>query len=147
MRIKILVLGNNPTSLISDCQLLRDRGMLVFTAFNLSNINELVSEIKPDIVFFDAHQQDKQITDTYNEFVNGIAFTHIPVIYTLSEDDVYLITRKRTAPKEKRTIIADNIINAIKMAVSNGHTYQKKTQNYKHIGDTEMQLSFFPTRA
>src|ERR1035437_3058612 len=127
MRIKILLIGNDPASLVADSQLLRERGVLVFPAFNSQNIRELVNEIKPDLVFFDPNKPNNQITDAYNNFVNDIYFTNIPVIFTLSDDDVYLVTRKRTASKNKRTNIADNIIDAIKTALQTNKIYHKKT--------------------
>jgi response regulator RpfG family c-di-GMP phosphodiesterase len=133
MRIKVLLLGDDPLSVVSDAQLLRDRGLLVYTAFNLLNIEDLIKEIKPDVIFFDPHKPNIQITDVYNNLVNGIYYTSIPVIFTLSEDDVYLVTRKRTASKDRRTIIADNVIDAIKMALRSNKTYHKKEKekNYK----------------
>ncbi len=120
MRIKILMLGKDPTSLIADGQLLRDRGIMVFTSFNLENVPELIKEIKPDLLFFDAAQPDDTFTELYNGIVNSIEYTKIPVIFTLSEDDVYLVTRKRTEMKEKRSMISDNIIDAVKMAMQTG---------------------------
>ena len=143
MRIKILVIGGNPVSIVSDCQLLRDRGLMVFTTFNIENINELAAEIKPDIIFFDVCKPTAATTEAYNKLLSNEAAIHIPVIYTLSEDDVYLVTRKRTAVKEKRNIIASTIIDAIKMALRSNKTYHKKT--YTIPGNT--QLSFFPARA
>ena len=126
MRIKILLLGDDPVSMMADAQLLRERNMLVFTAFNLRNVNELINEVKPDLIFFDAGKSNIEITQAYNDIVNGIWFTNIPVVFTLSEDDVYLVTRKRTEEKNKRTFIADNMIEAIRMALSTGKTFQKK---------------------
>jgi response regulator RpfG family c-di-GMP phosphodiesterase len=134
MRIKILLLGNDPLSLVADAQLLRERGIMVFSTFNLENVNELIAEVKPDLVFFDAHRSSAMITDVYNTMVNGIKFTNIPVIFTLSEDDVYLITRKRTDTKEKRTIISDNMIDAIKLALRPGNSYHKKKPLNSHSG-------------
>ncbi len=128
MRIKILLLGNNPASLVADAQLLRERGMLVFSAFNLENILELIAEVKPDLLFFDAHRSNPLITEAYNNMVNGIYFTNIPVVFTLSEDDVYLVTRKRTEARNKRTMISDNMIDAIKMALLPAKPVQKKQQ-------------------
>ncbi len=127
MRIKILLLGDDPLTEIADGQLLRDRGFLVFTAFNLMNVNDLIAEVKPDLIFFNPHKLSNGITECYNNVVNGIEFTHIPVVFTLSEDDVYLVTRKRTESKDKRTIIADNVIDAIKMALRSSKTAYKKT--------------------
>ncbi len=127
MRIRILLLGDDPLSSVADAQLLRERNMLVFTSFNLQNINELIAEVKPDIIVFDAHRSNNEITDLYNEVVNGIYFTNIPVVFTLSEDDVYLVTRKRTETKDKRSFIADNMVDAIKIALSSNRSYHKKT--------------------
>lgn len=127
MRIKILLIGEDPLSLLTDAQLLKERGILVYTAFYLENLQDLVQEIKPDLVFFNPHKPSGEITNVYNDFVNSIYFTHIPVVYTLSEDDVYLVTRKRTTSKDKRTIISDNIVDAVKMALRNNKTVQKKT--------------------
>jgi DNA-binding NtrC family response regulator len=127
MRIKILLVGEDPLSLLTDGQLLKERGILVYTAFYLENMEELIREIKPDLVFFNPHKPSGQLTNVYNDFVNSIYFTHIPVVYTLSEDDVYLVTRKRTTSKDKRTIISDNIVDAVKMALRNNKTASKKT--------------------
>ena len=146
MRLKVLVIGDNPASLVSDCQLLRDRGLLVFKAHNLNNLCELVNETKPDVVFFYIDNQCESATYAYNEFVNSIAFTHIPVIYTLSDDEVYLITRKRNAAEEKRTIISNNIIGAVKMALRSNKTYQIPPRIYNY-NSTAIQLPVFPARA
>lgn len=132
MSIKVLLVGNDPVAMVADGQLLRDRGFLVYTTFNLDNLSELITEIKPELIFFNPHLQSDQMTDAYNNIVNGIYFTNIPVIYTLSEDDVYLITRKRTESKEKRTIISDNIIDAVKMALRSNKVHHKKS-NRIHI--------------
>ena len=126
MRFKILMLGDDPVSLMADGQLLKERGMMVYTAFNLENIDETIKEISPDLVFFDPQQQSCEITAAYNILVNSSSFVNIPVIYTLTEDDVYLVSRKRTATKEKRNLIADNIIGAVKMALRSNKTYEKK---------------------
>ena len=127
MRIKVLMLGNDPGSIIADERLLRDRGMIVLTSFNMLNLAELINETKPDILFFDAQLPSKPITETYNDIVNSIYFTSIPVIFTLSEDDVYLVTRKRTEGKDKRNMIADNIIDAVKMALQGGRAHSTRS--------------------
>ena len=136
MRIKILLLGDDPVAMMADAQLLRERNMLVFTAFNLQNISELINEVKPDLIFFDASRSNAGITQAYNDIVNGIWFTNIPVVFTLSEDDVYLVSRKRSEEKNKRTFIADNMIDAIKMALSTTKTTQKKQKPVAKIPAT-----------
>jgi PleD family two-component response regulator len=147
MRIKILLFGNDPVSLVPDIQLLRERGLLVFTAFNPQNIEDLVNEIKPDVVFFDTDKPGNAIRDTYNNFINNVNFTNIPVIFTLSDDDVYLVTRKRTASKSKRTNIADNIMSAIKKALQTNSTHVKnafKKGAGGNYGPTDILASFGP---
>ena len=134
MRIKILMVGNNPAALVADEQLLRDRDMLVYTAFNLENIPEMITEVKPNIIFFNSPKSNP-VTETYNSIVNSIYFKDIPVIFTLSEDDIYLVTRKRTETGEKKKLTANNIIDAIKMALTVGNT-----PHYKHYVTKENQL-------
>ena len=119
-------------SLIADSQLLREHGVMVFTAFNLQNLNELINEVKPDILFFDPRKASNLINEAYNNVINSAAFNNIPVIFTLTEDDLYLVTRKRADTKEKKNIIADNIIDAIKMALRSNKTYHKKTHKIPH---------------
>ncbi|MCW3123658.1 MAG: hypothetical protein JWQ38_3150 [Flavipsychrobacter sp.] len=132
MRIKVLLIGDDPAYKVADAQLLRERGLLPFTAFNPQNIDELVAEIKPDVVFFDPHSTNNMITDAYNSFVGDITHTQTPVIFTLADDDVYLVTKKRTTAKGKRTNIADNIISAVKMALQTAKSYHKKTYKIPH---------------
>ena len=93
-------MGDDPVSLVADSQLLRERGIMVFTAFNLQNINELISEVKPDIMFFDPRSADNYlINESYNDVINNALLNKIPVIFTLTEDDLYLVTRKREDAK------------------------------------------------
>ncbi len=132
MQIRILLVGDDPESAEADSLLLKERGIRVFTAFNTKNMADLIAEIKPDVVFFDPYKPNNQITEAYNNFVNDIKFTQLPVVFTLSDDDVYLVTRKRTASKDRRTGITDNIIGAIKMALSNTITSQRKTHKIHH---------------
>ena len=127
MRIKILLIGDDPVSLLADGQLLKERGLMVFSTFNLQNIDELINEVGPDLLFFDPRKSNNPINEVYNRIINGSNFNNLPIIFTLSDDDVYLVTRKRTDSKEKKNIIADNIIDALKMALRSYKTYQRKT--------------------
>lgn len=117
MRIKVLLLGDDPVSLVADAQLMRERGILVLTAFNLANYKELIAEINPDVIFFDTQKSSQLVTDTYNALLNDHAYNRYPVIFNFIEDDLYLVTRRRTEPKNNRTIISDNIVDSIKMAL------------------------------
>jgi DNA-binding NtrC family response regulator len=126
MRIKILLVGDDPVSLMADGQVLRDRGMLVFTTFNTDNLHDLISEINPDLLFFDPKTQDKRTADTYNDIINDSNYAGIPVIYTLSEDEVYLITQKKTETKVRKSLTADNMTTAIKEALYSNKSHHKK---------------------
>jgi response regulator RpfG family c-di-GMP phosphodiesterase len=110
MRIKVVMFGSDPVSLMADAQLLRERGLLVISAFNMQTVNELVNEVKPDVVFFDPSEPNNLVTDAYNAFKQH---SHIPVIFTLAEDDMYLVTR----PRNERALVADNIVDAVHMAL------------------------------
>jgi DNA-binding NtrC family response regulator len=116
--MKILLMGDDPLLLMTDGQFLRDKGFHVHTAFNLDHIPTIIDEVKPDLVFFDPYLQNNRVTDAYNSLVCTAGFKNIPVIYTLEEDEVYLVTRRRTNLKQKYTAIADNIISALKLAVN-----------------------------
>jgi hypothetical protein len=78
------------------------------------------------LVFFDTHLQNNRVTDAYNSLVCATSFKNIPVIYTLEEDEVYLVTRRRTNLKQKYTAIADNIISALKLAVNYSNQPRRK---------------------
>jgi DNA-binding response OmpR family regulator len=116
--MKILLLGDDPLLLMTDGQFLRDRGFHVHTAFNLDYLDTIIDEVQPDLVFFDTHEQNSRITDAYNQLVCAANFPNIPVIYTLEEDEVYLVTRRKKRLAQKKTAIADNIMSALKLAVN-----------------------------
>jgi len=132
------MLGDNPVSMMADAQLLRQRGILAITAFNIGNINEMAGEVKPDIVFFDPHRQDNTITNAYNTFVSNPDFLRIPVIFTLADDDIYLVTRNRKKEAEPRALVADNIIDAIKMALEDINIYAIKPTGKRRKGGSHI---------
>jgi len=114
MRIKILMVGDDPAALTADIQLLRDKNLLVYTSFDTDNLIPLIEEIQPDLVFINPQNENLNLTEVYNTIVNN-TFFNFPVVYTLSEDDIYLVTRKKG--KGKRKVIADNMLAAIKLAL------------------------------
>ena len=133
MRIKILIVSDDMNTVVADEQLLKERGFLVYTCFNTDNIDYLMVEIKPDVLFFDTHNMARPVIDAYNRIVTDIEHTNVPVIYTLVEDDIYLINRKRTIIKEKRNLIADNIVDAIKQTLQTDTlTHKKNTIRLPH---------------
>lgn len=118
MSIKILLISDDEKAMQADRLYLKDRGLHVHTCLYTNIIKELVNEVKPDVIFINPTLPDNQSTEVYHSFLNDIRHLDVPIIYTLSEDDVYLVNRKRTATKSKRNIIADNMIDAIKLALT-----------------------------
>src|SRR6185312_4384404 len=104
MRIKVLLIGDNPMDLIPDFTLLREKNFLVYTCYNDLNINEMMQELEPDIVFIDASSPDN-FTTIYNNLSCNDNYLNIPIIYTLEEDEIYLVNKKRTAFKESRELL------------------------------------------
>jgi response regulator RpfG family c-di-GMP phosphodiesterase len=114
--LRILIIGNDLQLLRADGDVLTQRGMRVYICDKCQNAAEMVEEVKPDLVFVDPKKPDKITTDVYHSLLDNIRYASLPIIFTLSEDDVYLVNRKRTAMKDRRYIISDNIVDAIKMA-------------------------------
>ena len=126
MRIKILMVGANG-DMNADAEMLRDRGFMVYTCKE-NIVKEMTDELQPAVIFLnptDANNSDS--LNVYNELLGNIFYTHYPVIYTMSEDDVYIVNRKRTTGKDKRTVICDNIVDSIKVALlGSGITTKEK---------------------
>lgn len=119
MSLRILMIGDDPEYLEPDREMLRERGLRVYTCTNATIVQEMVGEIRPDVVFINTRKHDLNSTNIYHSLLDNIHFACIPIIYTLSEDDVYLVNRKRTAAKERRYIMSDNIVDAIKLSLIN----------------------------
>lgn len=122
MRIRILMTGGNTEYLATEAQVLKDRGFLVYTC-DERNMDEAIPEIRPDVVFINPEDPGMHSTKVYHELLDNIKYASVPVIYTLSEDDVYLVNRKRTASRDRRNIIADNVIDSIKYALLTDGSY------------------------
>jgi len=117
--LNVLMISDNTRHIEADVQMLKDRAMHVYTCLDYSIAAELVGEVRPDIIFINPEQPGKEATELYHSLLDNITFAGIPVIYVLVEDDVYLVDRKRTASKERRNLIADNAVDAIRLALSN----------------------------
>lgn len=116
MRIKILMVGSKE-GVSPDAEMLRERGFLVYSCAE-NTLSEMVDEIKPNVVFLNPDDgNDSNSIDTYNTLIDNVSYASYPVIYTLSEDDVYIVNHKRTASRNKRTVISDNIMDSIKTAL------------------------------
>ncbi len=144
MLLRILMISDNARHSEADVQVLKDRGIQVYTCCNYTIAQEMVAEIKPDIIFLDPEEPGKKATELYHKLLDNVLFARIPVIYALVEDDVYLVDRKRTASKTGRNIIADNMIDAIKLALS-GPGKPKSQPVYIHTN--KIQLGNYAARA
>lgn len=125
MSLKILLIGDNEKAMLADKVYLKDRGLYVHSCLytNTEVVDDLVGEVKPDLIFINPAQSDSGTRHIYQEFLNDINLVAIPIVYTMAEDDVYLVNRKRTVAKPKRNIIADNMIDAIKQALTTPQTH------------------------
>ncbi|WP_276131708.1 hypothetical protein [Polluticoccus soli] len=142
MRIRILMTGAEQEYMRTEAEMLKDRGFLVYTCEE-ENIEEAISEIKPDLVFVNPHDPGLHSTKVYHELLDNIKYASIPVIYTLSEDDVYLVNRKRTASRDKRNMITDNIVDGIKCALlADSITPKKRVRINRNI-----QFPYYAFRA
>lgn len=115
MRFKILLVTNKDKAIAADAEMLRERGMLVYTC-DSSIAAEMVGEIVPDVVLVSPDEPDATITKSYHNLLQQKKDMNIPVIYTLAEDELYLINIRRRNKIERR--IADNIIDSIKTSLT-----------------------------
>src|SRR5690606_16102033 len=79
---------------------------------------ELISETNPDLVFLNYRNPGIQEMDLYHRVLDNLRMILKPVIFTLSEDTAYLISRSRTTSHNQRNHISDNIGDAVKQALS-----------------------------
>jgi hypothetical protein len=116
MRIKLLLTGNDTNHLAPEVDMLKERGFLVYTC-EQHNAEAFVDEIKPDVVYINSASPNATTTNIYRRLMSRISLTKLPVIYTLTEDDAYLVSPK-TDKYNKRSMICDNILDAIKAALN-----------------------------
>ncbi|OSZ78860.1 hypothetical protein CAP35_11600 [Chitinophagaceae bacterium IBVUCB1] len=115
MRIKVLMVSNQQGLPVSDAEMLKERGFMVYTCTD-SLLHEMVDEVHPDIIFINPEEPDAGTTKAYHSILKDKELADLPVIYTVSEDDVYLITPSRMQGR-KNKIISDNIIDGIKVSL------------------------------
>ncbi len=122
MRLKVLMVSNQKGLPVSDAEMLKDRGFMVYTCED-TLLHEMVNEVHPDIVFINPEEPDAGTTKAYHSILKDKELADLPVIYTVSEDDVYLVTPARAQGK-KHKIISDNIIDGIKASLQDNVVYQ-----------------------
>lgn len=140
MNFRILMLGGDNEAMIPDVEYLRNRGFRVYTCAN-ELASAMIDEISPDVVFVNPNNPGLGSTKLYHELLDNIKYASIPLIYTLAEDEVYLINKKRTASKNKRNFTADNIIDGIKLAITNPKRNVSKKRKTPSL--IEMQLPYY----
>lgn len=119
MRLKVLLTGKDKFCHEADAEMLRNRGFLVYRCEE-NSVKDMIDELHPDVLIINPTAEEKSGSKLYNKFLNSIKYARLPLIYTLSEDDVYLVNRSRTLARGARNFIADNIIDGIRTALDNG---------------------------
>lgn len=147
MRIRILMIGNDAAYLIPDAQMLKDRGFVVYTS-NEENFEGMIAEIKPDAILVNYSNPGLNSTRVYHSILDNVQYANIPVVYTLSEDDVYLVNKSRTTmSRDKRNIICDNIIDSIKTALLDNASFTRKSRVKIGRKDFGSDYQSYATRA
>ncbi|MCB0696746.1 MAG: hypothetical protein KDC07_05245 [Chitinophagaceae bacterium] len=129
MRLKVLLTGKDRFDHEADAELLRERGFLVYRCKETS-VNDMIEELHPDVLIINPIDEEQSSTNLYNRLLDNIKYAKLPLIYTLLEDDVYLVNRKRTSARGKRNFIVDNIIDGIRTALGGN----RKTLNNYNLG-------------
>lgn len=129
MRLKVLMVTNKANELNPDAEVLKERGMLVYTCNDTIAV-DMVTELSPDVVLVNPAEPNAGITRTYHKLLQHF---RIPVIYTLAEDEQYLVNiRNKTNRLVK--LVTDNIIDSIRKSIMILNTG-------KHVGIAERQYS------
>lgn len=116
MPLRILMIGDDEAYLATDRDFLKERGIRVYTSVAAEHVDELISETDPDLVFLNYRNPGIQEMDLYHNVLDNLHMVRKPVIFTLSEDTAYLVSRDRTASRNQRNHISDNIRDAVKQA-------------------------------
>ncbi len=133
MRLKVLLTGKDRNCHTPDAEMLTERGLLVYRCEEKS-VDQMIDEVHPDVVIINPLDDSESSTSLYNRLLSSIKYARLPLIYTLSEDDVYLVNRKRTALKGLRNFIVDNLIDGIKTALSTSSNNNNTMVDYRMAG-------------
>lgn len=119
MRLKVLLTGKDRFSHEPDAEILRERGFLVYRC-DEHVINDMIEEVHPDVVIINPTDEQQPATGLYQRLLKSIKYATLPLIYTLAEDDTYIVNGRRNS-RNKRSYIVDNMIDGIKAALSNNN--------------------------
>ena len=103
MGLRILLIGDDLTYMMKDGAMLRAHGLRVYFCNDFRLVGDLMDETKPAVLFVNAKVHDEESTAMYHRLLDNVHYASIPVIYTLSANDVYLVNRKHLLDKDLPT--------------------------------------------
>eukprot|EP01012_Entosiphon_sulcatum_P056848 TRINITY_DN80552_c0_g1_i1.p2 TRINITY_DN80552_c0_g1~~TRINITY_DN80552_c0_g1_i1.p2 ORF type:complete len:127 (+),score=14.54 TRINITY_DN80552_c0_g1_i1:23-382(+) len=104
---------NKATEINPDAEVLKERGMLVYTCNDTIAV-DMVAELSPDVVLVNPDVPSAGITKAYHKLLRHF---RIPVIYTLAEDEQYLVNIRNKANKMVK-LVTDNIVDSIRNSLN-----------------------------
>ena len=116
MRIRVLLVSMDKANGKRDQQILTDQGFQVFHC-DSDKVPEKAGEIQPEIILINSAEEVKGENNLYNTLSNNVLLARFPIVFTLAENEVYLINRSRTAMKEDRYLISNSLFDAMNQAV------------------------------
>lgn len=119
MRLKVLLTGKDKYYHEPDAEMLKEKGFLVYRC-DETVVSDMIEEVHPDVLIINPTDEQQPATTLYHRLLKSIKYAKLPLIYTLSEDDVYLVNGRRT-PRNRSSYIVDNIVDGIKAALSGGY--------------------------
>jgi len=131
MAALVLIIGNDKERLQKNRRRLSKEGFTVALCTDCQNITHRIDKIKPDVVLINTTSITHQSTDIYNNLVDTVRYAALPVIFALSEDDVYLVNRRRTSQPETRSVIANTAIDAVHKALENPQRHTSSELSFR----------------
>lgn len=131
MRLRVLLTGNDKFSQEPDAELLRERGFLVYRC-DERMVSDMIDEIRPDVLIINPTENQASAGNLYQRLLKSIKYAALPLIYTLSEDDTYIVNCKRNI-RNKTSYIVDNIVDGIKTALN--------TNNNRGLNNLQLKVA------
>lgn len=125
--MKILMVVDKEDKIHPDAEMLKERGMLVYTCSD-AIAEDMVEELVPDVVLINPEVPNAGITKAYHKLLRNKFHFRMPVIYTLAEDEQYLINIRSRANKIVK-LVADNIVDSIRKSLHVLSTQQSFVHN------------------
>lgn len=118
MRLKVLLTGKDRYHHEPDAEMLKEKGFLVYRC-DEEVVKDMIEELHPDVLIINPTDDNHPATTLYHRLLKSIKYARLPLIYTLAEDDVYLVNGHRSR-RSRNSFIVDNIVDGIKTALSSG---------------------------